>query len=68
MIRTIEVEAFVDDDERPTCAKDVNLHMCRFIGTRKFGFVEVCLVTGIDLDREDGFLRPCKGCPVWENE
>jgi hypothetical protein len=66
--RTIEVLAYRDDDGNPTCCTDWGNARCRFVSTRKFGLVEVCSVTGHDLQRGPAdihLLRPHDGCPVW---
>ena len=77
--RTIAVTAYRDPDGYPTCCLDTGVARCRFMGARKMGSVEVCMVTGDDIvrgpfctDRGDlaprsdaRWLRPVDGCPVW---
>ena len=76
-IRTFEVEAYRDSNGAPTCCVSWDNAMCRFLVTRKFGLVDVCSATGVDVERElaesppnkrresYNLLRPVEGCPVW---
>ena len=76
-IRTFEVEAYRDSNGAPACCVDWDTARCRFIVTRKFGLVDVCSATGIELERlpaddvpnavlkNHSLLRPVEGCPVW---
>lgn len=68
--RKIEVLAYRSSDGRPTCCLEWGVHQCRMLTTRKFGCIDVCGITGADIDREDGngYLRPVPGCLVWRDE
>ena len=65
--RTIEVAAYADEAGKPTCCAQWPAAKCQFMTARKFGLVEVCNMTGRDVEREsnEGLLRPHEGCPVW---
>ena len=76
-MRTFEIEAFRDSNGAPACCVDWDTARCKFIVTRKFGLVDVCSATGLDLayrpadslpnKRRENYslLRPVEGCPVW---
>ena len=76
-IRKTPVEAYRDSKGSPACCVDWDTARCKFIATRKFGLVEVCSATGLDLayrpadslpnKRRENYslLRPVEGCPVW---
>ena len=72
--RTITVQAYRDEDGQPTCAADFQQgHVCRFLGSRKFGTQDTCLAKNNDVFRRVsgppyGFLVPVVGCPVWSEE
>ncbi len=72
--RTITVQAYRDEDGQPTCAADFQQgHVCRFLGSRKFGTQDTCLAKNTDVFRRFsgppyGFLVPVVGCPVWSEE
>lgn len=66
--KTISVEIFVDQYGEPTCCADhIAGKTCRFLGTRYFGCVSVCMLRGdITLTtKETGFLRPHDDCELW---
>lgn len=65
----ILVERHRDPDGQPTCCREWGKQQCRFMGARKFGLIDVCMLTGDDLNRDRngrGWIRPAFGCPVWE--
>ena len=71
---TITVQAYRDEDGQPTCAADFPQgHVCRFLGSRKFGTHDVCMTNGKSAFRRvsgptPGYLVPVEGCPVWSEE
>ena len=67
--KTLEVEAYKTDDGRPTCCYWHPDQSCQFLGSRRFGTVNVCGACFEDLNRyDDMFLKPCEGCPVWTSK
>jgi hypothetical protein len=79
--RSIAVPAYRDSEGAPTCCADWETARCPFLMLRKMGLVEVCGVTGKDIQRGPAglqpgefaeepskhMLRPVTGCPVWPN-
>jgi hypothetical protein len=71
MIKTIEIEAFIDENENPTCVIDIDddLQCCVFYHySRGFYNEEECKFDGTALKRRahgKGHLIPSKSCPVW---
>ena len=66
--KTISVEIFTDPYGEPTCCADhIAGKTCRFLGTRYFGSLSVCMLGGyITLTTKDtGFLRPHDDCELW---
>jgi hypothetical protein len=80
-MRCITVPAYRDSEGAPTCCADWDAARCPFLMLRKMGLVEVCGVTGADIQRGPAdlqhgefaaepskhMLRPVIGCPVWPN-
>ena len=66
--KTISVQRYRSPDGRPTCCLNHAAGLtCRFLGARKFGTVDVCLL-GERRDlapRTTDFQRPDKLCEVW---
>lgn len=79
--RSISVPVYRDSDGAATCCANWENARCPFLMVRKMGLVEVCGVTGKDIQRgpadlQNGefaaeprkhMLRPVEGCPVWPN-
>lgn len=68
---TITIKRYRSPDGKPTCCRDVATgELCAYIGARKFGTVDVCLLGQQRdlLDRADGWTRPDKACEVWKDE
>lgn len=70
--KTIEIAVYRDPEGNPTCAVDWGAgHVCKFLRTSKFGFVEHCFFgeKGDDVIERDGdsvgWLRPIPACPLW---
>ena len=70
--KTIEIAVYRDPEGNPTCAVDWGAgHVCKFLQTSKFGFVEHCFfgAKGDDVIERDGdsvgWLRPIPACPLW---
>ena len=70
--KTIEIAVYRDPEGNPTCAVDWGAgHVCKFLQTSKFGFVEHCFfgAKGADVIERDGdsagWLRPIPACPLW---
>lgn len=74
----IQVNCFLDEEDRPTCAKsfeDPNEY-CSFIRVGRFGTSTFCVFSEVgyngqplELDRYDkgyGRLIPCDNCKVWK--
>lgn len=65
----IKIEKFRDDDGNPTCAVNMlNGQWCRFLGSRKFGAIDVCMYGEQKDLRVRPYTRytiPHKECPVW---
>lgn len=78
----IIVDRHRDPAGAATCCANWDTARCRFVVTRKLGFVEVCSATGADIQRKQrdllpgehaepnryDYLRPVDGCPVWPAE
>jgi hypothetical protein len=66
--KTIEIQAYTDNDE-PCCAKDfIKGEVCIFFRTKNFGVVECCAIDpDIPLARRSslGTLIPIPECIVW---
>lgn len=64
---TIEIQAYRTPSGEPTCCVDHSAgQTCKFLGLRKFGTVDVCMLgPQVDLERVDGFTKPHTGCLVW---
>ena len=65
--RTIEVEAYRDENGKPTCCLDWKTKRCKFISTIRFGSIILCGATCYELthdDDGDSLIRP-RHCPVW---
>lgn len=56
---------YASDDEHAS-------ELCNFIGSRKFGCVKVCMLTGDDIHDhypgKDHYSTPLRGCPIWNYE
>jgi len=69
--RTIEITAYRTPGRTPCCALDFQSgKVCKFVGTTKFGTVEVCRLDNQELQRGDngkGYLVPTDSCIVWSN-
>lgn len=79
---TIKIERHRDPEGHPTCCREWGKQQCRFMGARKFGLIDVCMLDGVDLMRgahgarlgdiatspAEGWVRPATGCPVWRGE
>jgi hypothetical protein len=65
--QTIEVTAYRDPHGEPTCCLEAGRWCCQFLETRKYGTVDVCGITGRDIERTPayGWTRPHDGCLVW---
>ena len=65
---TIVIERYRSPDGQPTCCSDFTAgKICRFLGVRRFGTVDVCTL-GRDRDLmrgESGFTMPDEMCEVW---
>jgi hypothetical protein len=57
---------FFTDEGKPTCSYDATKRngYCKFLGSRNFGTVYVCMCNGDALRRYSptGYLQPCKDC------
>jgi hypothetical protein len=71
MKKTIQIEAFIDENENPTCCLDIddNLQFCVFYNFgRGIYNDEVCTYDGTALKRRSqgaGHLIPSETCPLW---
>ena len=66
--KAILVQRYRSPDGAPTCCADQPAgQVCRFLGARNFGTVDVCLLGGVrDLaPRTTDFQRPDSRCEVW---
>jgi hypothetical protein len=62
----VTIARFFTDEGKPTCSYDATKKAgyCRFLGSRSFGTVYVCMCNGDTLERYSplGYLKPCKDC------
>ena len=71
-IATIKIARYRSADGQPTCCLDHPAgKVCKFLGTRKFGSIDVCML-GQERElgeRGIGYTRPDTACEVWaQNE
>lgn len=67
----IQVQRYRCQDGKPTCCRDHGAgETCRFLGSRIFGTMEVCML-GANRDlgpRGTGYCRPDAACEIWKDE
>ena len=66
---TLLIKRFRSPDGVPTCCADASVgNTCRFLGTRNFGTVDVCMLgeRRALMNRGSGFTRPDNKCEVWK--
>jgi hypothetical protein len=73
LLKEIKIRAFItEEDKLPTCAIGPSYHeACPLLGAKKFGLVDICVVSQQEIFRRDagrGYLHPCSGCIVWKPE
>ena len=63
--KTIRVKVYLDGNGKQVCAANFAVgEICKFLGTMNMGTKDVCLVSGSELFRDKGFLRPCEKCII----
>ena len=71
ILKTIEIKAYETSQGKPTCALNFNTgQFCKFLGTTKMGFSDICMLSGKEISREDyytGWFQPNDGCIVWNS-
>lgn len=80
MKKTISIEVYKDEQNRPTCAKYFpSGEFCPFLRTVRFGFEDICCISKLTkyngspisllrYDNNEGRLIPTEDCLLWHGE